>query len=405
MKKETEQAALKLPALYAKQHEAVHDPARIVVIEAATKVGKTAGCMVWLLGKAWNDTKGGHAYWWVAPVYQQSRIAFDRMKAWMRSADPHKKVWKSHDTEQWIELSNSNRIWFRSGEDPDNLYGEDVYGAVLDEATRMREQSWHAVRSTLTATRAPVRIIGNVRGRKNWVYAMAQRADGKEIAYHRLTAYDAVAGRVLDMAEVEAAKRDLPDHVFRELYLAEPADDGGNPFGIDAVRRCIGEVPIAAPVVFGVDLAKSQDWTVVCGLDVDGRVVYLDRWQSDWAQTRQRLTSVLGDKPSLIDSTGVGDPIVEDLQRSLPCVTAFKFTAQSKQQLMEGLAARIQSGGIQFSDGWLRHELEAFEFQYSRTGVRYSAPAGFHDDGVCALALAVRHLAAASVQTLEVRIF
>jgi phage FluMu gp28-like protein len=269
----------------------------------------------------------------------------------------------------------------------------------------MREQSWHAVRSTLTATRAPVRIIGNVRGRKNWVYAMAQRADGKEIAYHRLTAYDAVAGKVLDMAEVEAAKRDLPDHVFRELYLAEPADDGGNPFGIDAVRRCIGEVPIAAPVVFGVDLAKSQDWTVVCGLDVDGRVVYLDRWQSDWAQTRQRLTSVLGDKPSLIDSTGVGDPIVEDLQRTLPCITAFKFTAQSKQQLMEGLAARIQSGGIQFSDGWLRHELEAFEFQYSRTGVRYSAPAGFHDDGVCALALAVRHLAAASVQTLEVRIF
>jgi hypothetical protein len=32
--------------------------------------------------------------------------------------------------------------------------------------------------------------------------------------------------------------------------------------------------------------------------------------------------------------------------------------------------------------------LEQFEFEYTRTGVRYSAPAGLHDDCVCALALA-----------------
>ena len=32
--------------------------------------------------------------------------------------------------------------------------------------------------------------------------------------------------------------------------------------------------------------------------------------------------------------------------------------------------------------------LEEFEFEYTRTGVRYCAPVGLHDDGVCALALA-----------------
>jgi hypothetical protein len=106
----------------------------------------------------------------------------------------------------------------------------------------------------------------------------------------------------------------------------------------------------------------------------------------------------------LIDSTGVGDPIVEELQRSLPCVESFKFTSQSKQQIMEGLAARIQSGGIGFCDGWLRDELEAFEFEYSRSGVKYSAPSGVHDDGVCALALAVRLLGTTARNTLEVRI-
>ena len=71
---------------------------------------------------------------------------------------------------------------------------------------------------------------------------------------------------------------------------------------------------------------------------------------------------------------------------------------------MEGLAARIQSAGIGFCDGWLRDELEAFEFEYSRSGVKYSAPSGVHDDGVCALALAVRLLGTTARNTLEVRI-
>jgi hypothetical protein len=35
------------------------------------------------------------------------------------------------------------------------------------------------------------------------------------------------------------------------------------------------------------------------------------------------------------------------------------------------------------------NELEQFEYSYTRTGVRYGAPDGFHDDTVCSLALAV----------------
>ena len=34
------------------------------------------------------------------------------------------------------------------------------------------------------------------------------------------------------------------------------------------------------------------------------------------------------------------------------------------------------------------NELESFEYEYTRTGVRYAAAQGMHDDAVCALALA-----------------
>ena len=385
---------LELPAPYKKQHEAISDPARIVIIEASTKTGKTAGCLVWLLQKAWNEGNVGQNYWWIAPVFSQAKnIGFARMKAMLRQADPHKKIWNNHDTELSITLWNGAKIWFKGSDNADSLFGDDVYAAVIDEATRCSEEAWVAVRSTLTATRGPVRIIGNVKGRRNWAYLLARMAEGGEpnMGYHKLTAYDAVDGGVLDLEEVQQAKRVLPDHIFRELYLAEASDDGGNPFGIQAISECIGDLSTEPAVVFGVDLAKSVDFTCVIGLDDDGRVSVCDRWQGvDWKTTIEKIGALIGECPTLVDSTGVGDPVVEDLQRISPFVEGFKFSSTSKQQLMEGLAQIISKRELRFPDNWLRTELDIFEFVHSRTGVKYSAPSGSHDDGVCALALAVR---------------
>jgi hypothetical protein len=210
------------------------------------------------------------------------------------------------------------------------------------------------------------------------------------MSYHKLTAYDAVDAGVLDAAEIEDAKAKLPEQVFRELYLAEPSDDGGNPFGIAAIQRCIKSLSTKPCVCYGVDLAKSCDWTWIIGLDEFGDVALDERWQGDWAGTKNRLSKIIGNSPALIDSTGVGDPIVEDLQRTLGQVEGYKFTSQSKQQIMEGLASAIQRQETGYPDGLLVDELESFEYEYTRTGVRYTAPEGMTDDGVCALALAVR---------------
>ena len=109
---------------------------------------------------------------------------------------------------------------------------------------------------------------------------------------------------------------------------------------------------------------------------------------------------------ALVDSTGVGDPVLEAVQRHGRTaggqVEGFKFSATSKQQLMEGLAIAIQQQQIHFPAGTLVDELETFEYAYTRTGVHYTAPAGLHDDAVCALALAWAALnRVASMPSLE----
>jgi hypothetical protein len=388
--------------MYAKQEEAIFNPrdcngnlARISCIEAGTKTGKTVGCIAWLFEQALFG-KRNQNFWWVAPVYPQAMIAFSRMK----NAFP-KGTFIVNETNMRLTLASvGSTIWFKSAEKPDNLYGEDVWGAVYDEASRGRTESWHALRSTLTATRGPLRLIGNVRGRTNWMFALSRKAENGSpgMAYYKITAADAINAGILADEEIAAAKRDLPEQVFRELYLAEPSDDGGNPFGLDAIIRCIAPVSDSPAVVWGWDLAKSQDWTVGIALDELGRVCRFERFQQPWDSTMTRIITVTKFTPALVDSTGVGDPIVEMLQKRVGTrFEGYHFTSQSKQKLMEGLAVAIQRNAVKYPDGPIRKELETFEYEYTRTGVRYEAMQGTHDDCVCALALAVMHKSRANM--------
>lgn len=384
---------LTLPSVARYQKDAIFCPERMAVIEATTKAGKTVGCLLWLLSEALNGGAPGREFWWAAPVYPQTEIAFRRMCQTLRATDPDQVIWKANQSDLFITLDNGSVLRFKTAEKPDNLYGEDVYAAVIDEASRCREESWHAIRSTLTATRGKLRIIGNVKGKKNWAFRLARRVQAGEMEgwkYAKITARDAVREGIIKAEEVEQARRELPEAVFKELYEAEASEDGSNPFGMAHIAGCVQLLSVGQAEVFGIDLAKSVDWTVVLGLDAQRRICFFDRWQKEsWERTTAKIKEIVGHKPALADSTGVGDPIVETLAREFPNIEGFKFSSNSKQQIMEGLAMAIQKRETSVLEGVHRSELESFEYEATRTGVRYAAPEGLHDDTVCAHALAV----------------
>jgi hypothetical protein len=174
---------------------------------------------------------------------------------------------------------------------------------------------------------------------------------------------------------------------FEQEFMANPAENAANPFGIDFIRQNIETLSNNNAICYGIDLAKSYDYTAILGLDINGAVCSFDRFQSDWSTTKAKIRG-LANVPKLIDATGVGDPIVEELQREDYLIEGFKFTSTSKQQLMEGLVTSIQQGNVKYPDGIIVDELSIFEYIYTANGVKYSAPNGMHDDCVCALALA-----------------
>jgi len=374
------------PKLTPYQKAIINSKARYTVTTAATKIGKTFSHSFWLFEKSALPPKPGANYWWVAPVFSQAEIAFNRMRRFLgQSSD-----FRINITKMLIETPVDSFLHYKTAQDPDNLYGEDVFAAVFDEFTRAKEAAWIALRSTLTATRGECKFIGNAKGKKNWGAKLAAKARSGEPNYEffKVTAYDAVREGILSLEEVEQAKRDLPEHAFNELYLAEENEDQANPFGITHIKNCIRPISDLETVCYGVDLAKSVDWVVVVGLDKDGFISFFERWQSDWGQTRRRIIDIVGRKDALIDSTGVGDPIVEDIQKECYSVEGFHFSQPSKQKLMEGLTSDVQRQETSILAGVMQDEAESFEYFYTRTGVVYGAPEGLHDDTVYALALA-----------------
>jgi hypothetical protein len=380
----------KRPQLFKYQTDILDSPARFTVTEAATKIGKTASHIIWLFEQALN-CKANQSVWWIAPTIGQAKIAYDRMKVQISNKD----LFTSNETNRVITLVTGAKIEFKTAQEPDNLYGDDVYAFVFDEFTRAREQAWFALRSTITSTGGKGKFIGNVKGSKNWGHKLAMKAKTKsdpEYEYFKITAYDAATAGMMTkdgrrfIDEINSAKKDLPENVFKELYLAEATDEGSNPFGFRHIKQCTYAMSREPAICFGVDLAKSFDFTVELGLDRFANTCHFERYQMDWRQTTARIKALK--KPMAIDSTGVGDPIAEEVTAAVDDVEAFKFTELSRQQLLEGLAVAIQKRMITFPEGQITYELEQFEFVYTHSGVRYRAPDGEHDDTVMALALA-----------------
>ena len=286
----------------------------------------------------------------------------------------------------------------KSSTDPHSLRGVALHDAILDEAAYQDEIVWtEAVRPTLSDYQGTAIFLSTPAGR-NWFWRLWNRGIGSDdesiAAFH----YPTSANPYIAHSEIEAARSQMPERKFRQEYLAEFVDDGAGLFKIvhggelePHKHGCL--------YVAGVDLARTTDYTVMVILRVPAsgarQVVFMERFNNrSWEYQRCRIAGLVREWGcrAIVDSTGVGDPIVEDLERAVPGVTGYKFTGQSKPDLIERLMLATERGEVQWPDTLttMTQEMQAYEARAGAAGnVKYNAPDGEHDDCVIALALAV----------------
>jgi hypothetical protein len=322
---------------------------------------------------------------YITPTYHLAKVFFDELCKLLPM-----EVAVANRSDLTLKLMTGGTIRFFTGERLDNLRGLKFHYVIIDEASFIPdlENGWlNSIRPTLTDYKGKALFVSTPKG-KNFFYSLYLKGllPNDEWESFKYSTYD---NPHIAKTEIDAARAELPTVVFEQEYMANPAENAANPFGSQAILKCVSNISTNAVKCYGIDLAKYNDWTVIIGMDNAGNVAYFERFQSDWASTQNKIRN-LPKAPMIIDATGVGDPIVEQLQRDGLDVEGFKFTSQSKQEIMLGLQVAIHQERIHYPDGMIRQELEIFEYQYSSHGVKYSAPSGFHDDTVCALALAWR---------------
>ena len=370
---------ISLPRPHVGQRKVLGSKARFRVLMCGRRWGKS------LISKQYTITEAlaGKINAYITPTYSLAKVFFDEIAKIIPS-----EVATANKSDLVFKFATGGEIRFFTGERLDNLRGLKFHNVIIDEASYIPslEDAWNnAIRPTLTDYQGRALFISTPRG-KDFFYRLYLRNGDTDFESFKYSTYD---NPFINNNEIDSARASLPTAVFEQEYLANPMENAANPFGMDFIRANIAEISGGVPICYGIDLAKSYDYTVIIGLDSNGHVCHYDRFQSDWNSTKAKIKQ-LANVPKVIDATGVGDPIVEDLQKDDYMIEGFKFTSHSKQQLIEGLVLAIQQGLVKYPEGSIVDELSLFEYVYTKTGVRYSAPDGMHDDAVCGLALAWR---------------
>lgn len=294
--------------------------------------------------------------------------------------------------------SERSRIEFKSGDNPDSLRGFGVHFAVMDEAARQPYDSYVSVWTTLTQTMGRGIFISTPKGR-GWFYDVYQKG---EILRDEFPEWFSMRMPTwlnphVKLESIEQMKRNLPEDVFRQEVAAQFLLDSAGVFkNIKGCVKGILEPPQAGhSYVMGVDLARLRDFSVITVMDRERRhTVYFDRFnQIDWSVQYHKIIEAakMYNAQVVMDSTGIGDPIVETIRNAGVRVEPYKIGGSTaKQQLIEKLRVNVENERISFPMvPILVREMENYEYAISETGVvKYSAPEGFHDDAVVSLALA-----------------
>jgi hypothetical protein len=145
----------------------------------------------------------------------------------------------------------------------------------------------------------------------------------------------------------------------------------------------------------GVDLAKFNDYTVITPIDMTTfKVCPQDSFNKiDYTLQKTKIEAAYYkyDRPRVImDSTGVGNPVVDDLVNKGINVVPFTFTYNSRNELLINLQILLEQDKIKIPDDpELLAELESAFFDITPQGrTKIVVPDDKHDDRLMSLALA-----------------
>jgi phage FluMu gp28-like protein len=343
----------------------------------------------------------------VAPSQEQAMLGFERTLEFLHRAGARPTVRRT--PAPTLTLGDS-RLWARSAARGGMfLRGRKAHLIIVDEAAYVPEAVVAEVLTPMLAdTGGRLALISTPRG-KNYFYRyyLQGQEDGIRVWSLRSPSWH---NPLLSPTVLQMQASMMTQRQYQIEYGAAFLDAAGQVFRTEWVDRALLlRLPAEGLTVAGVDWARYRDYTalaVLQGARDGAKLLAVRRWQGlSWAEQAEAVAAHLrlhAPARILCDRTGVGDPMLETLQREFPYAEGVAFTQTLKQSLIENLALMLEGGRLQLlPDPELLRELYHFEATPTARGVRLESASGVHDDLVIALALAAWTLPAASAGAIR----
>lgn len=291
-----------------------------------------------------------------------------------------------------IQLIAADRFEFTS-------VGTNPRGIVMSEYSITEPQVWNFIRPILKVNKGWAIFNFTPRGMNHAAQLLQIAKNNPERWYWEVLTIDDT--KILTQKDIEEEQREgMPQDLIEQEYFCKFIEGAGAFFRrIKENTHLLGEIKpeVGHRYKIGVDLAKHEDYTVITVLDLmTFKVVAIDRFnQIDWNLQKARIEAITrkyNNAEVWVDSTGVGEPIYEDLATTGLNIAPFKFTEQSRKDLLNNLAIKFELDKIKIpNDQILIDELKSMRYDLvsERGKLRVQVPEGLHDDCIMSLALAV----------------
>lgn len=312
-------------------------------------------------------------------------------------------MYKWRKQEKILEIKESY-IDFRSADNPENIEGFEYDEWFLNEAGIILKNEYlynNAIKPMLWTKKTHGVIGGTPKGKGLFEQLYLRGLDTNQSNYKSFN-FSSFDNPYVPHEIIREDMKDMPQRVIDQEIFAKFLDDTG------IVFRMVKEICTESPqdpipghlYVIGADLAKVQDFTVLAVYDrTDNKQKFQMRFNKlEWPFQKEKikqLSQLYNRALVSIDSTGLGEPIADDLARDGVPISTHHFTNEFKKQLIEKISTWIELKRMRMLNlEETINEFNSFTYDYSeKTGrVIYSAPPGFHDDIVFSHALAIWEL-------------
>lgn len=347
-------------------------------------------------------------YYYVFPTYESGKkaiwdaIDFDGIR--FLEHIPEDLIVKRNETLMKIDLrtvdGRESSIQIVGAQDPDRLRGTNPKGIVFSEWSYMNPEAWKVLSPVLAQNEGWAIFVYTPNGMNHGWDTLAQARENPKWFASLLTVQQT---RSLTDEALEEEKSLYPEDFFQQEYYCEFIQGASQIFHRIDENLWDGELDPQIGHIYqiGVDLAKYRDWTVITPFDLTtfraGKQIRFN--QIDWNLQKARIEAVAlryFNATVVIDSTGVGDPIAEELDYMGINIIPYKFTFKSRRQLLDNLALLLEQDKIKIADDeGLKDELRSMRWvirssvNSDMTRLGMAVADGMTDDRIMSLALSV----------------